>query len=247
MRNVYNKILQAKACGEKLFALLIDPEKCTESLLEAYVCAVRSAAPDFVFVGGSQLQSSVDGVVKRLKEAVSVPVVLFPGNVMQLTDGVDAVLLLSLLSGRNAEYLIGQHVRAARALKRMACELIPTAYLLIDGGVRSAVSRVSNTLPLAADDVNLVVDTALAGEQLGMRLVYLEAGSGAVRRVPEEVIGAVCGDLSLPIVVGGGICSPLQMMAAYRAGADVVVVGNALERDPQQLAAYIKEKNHRNW
>ncbi len=235
MNTFYDKILKAKAAGRKLFAVLIDPEKCDDPKLEQYATAVNRYRPDFVFVGGSQMQCSVERSVLFLKQRVQIPIVLFPGNALQLTAEADAVLLLSLISGRNAEFLIGQHVKAARALKKSSIEIVPTGYVLIDGGNATAVAQVSDTLPIAANDTEQIVATALAGEQLGLRLIYLEAGSGAQQCVDGQTIAAVRQELSVPLIVGGGIKTREQKQATFDAGSDIVVIGNALEADPMRL------------
>ncbi len=239
MNTFYNEILKAKASGRKLFAVLIDPEKCDEPKLEQYATAVNRYRPDFVLVGGSQMQCSVERAVLFLKQCVQVPIVLFPGNALQLTAEADAVLLLSLISGRNAEFLIGQHVKAARALRDSGIEIVPTGYILIDGGNVTAVAQVSATQPIAANKTEYIVATALAGEQLGLRLIYLEAGSGAQQCVEYRTIAAVRQELSVPLIVGGGIKTREQKQAAFDAGADIVVVGNALEADPMRLGEMV--------
>ncbi len=239
MKTFYNTILEAKIAGRKLFAVLIDPEKCDEQKLEQYVVAVNLYHPDFVFVGGSQMQCSVERTTVFLKQRVQVPIVLFPGNALQLTSKADAVLLLSLISGRNAEFLIGQHVKAARALKASNVEIVPTGYVLIDGGNSTAVAQVSATQPIAANNTEQIVATALAGEQLGLRLIYLEAGSGAQQYVDSKTIAAVRYELSVPLIVGGGIKTREQKKAAFKAGADIVVVGNALESNPLLLRDFM--------
>lgn len=224
----------------KLFALLIDPEKCSLQRLQTVAEAAAVAKPDLILVGGSQLRQSTEQAIDVIKTVCHLPVVLFPGNVEQLASNADALLLLSLLSGRNAEWLVGQQVRAARCIHNLQIEVLPTGYILIDGGKTTAVQRVSQTQPIAADDVDLAVDTALCGEQAGKRLIYLEAGSGAVRPVSAATISAVKKMISVPLIVGGGITSVEALHQAYAAGADIVVVGNHLETHLDDLAAFVR-------
>lgn len=238
MSSVYDKITTAVAQGRKLFALLIDPEKCTPARLETVAAAAAQAQPDLILVGGSQLRHSTEAAIATIKQRCDRPVVLFPGNALQLAANADALLLLSLLSGRNAEWLVGQQVRAARQIHALGIETIPTGYILIDGGKTSAVQRVSHTQPIAADDTDLAVATALCGQQVGKRLIYLEAGSGAANPVPPETIRAVKQMLHIPLVVGGGIANTEALRCAYAAGADIVVVGNHLETHLDDLQAF---------
>ncbi len=238
MSSVYDKITAAVAQGRKLFALLIDPEKCTPARLETVAAAAAQAQPDLILVGGSQLRHSTEAAIATIKQRCGMPVVLFPGNVEQLASNADALLLLSLLSGRNAEWLVGQQVRAARQIHALGIETIPTGYILIDGGKTSAVQRVSHTQPIAAADTDLAVATALCGQQAGKRLIYLEAGSGAATPVPHETIRAVKQMLHIPLVVGGGIATTEALRCAYAAGADIAVVGNHLETHLDDLQAF---------
>lgn len=193
-----------------------------------------------IFVGGSSGGEQTEKVVRQLKARYDVPVVLFPGNVSQVTAEADALLFLSLLSGRNAEMLVGQQVRAAEAVRQAAIETIPMGYILVDGGRESAVARVSGTRPIAQEAVDEIVRTAMAAEMMGKQLVYLEAGSGALEPVREEVIRAVRAAIVCPLIVGGGIRSTEAMQRAYDAGADIVVVGNWLEEHPEELGKFVE-------
>ena len=193
-----------------------------------------------IFVGGSSGGEQTEKVVKQLKARYDVPVVLFPGNVSQVTAEADALLFLSLLSGRNAEMLVGQQVRAAEAVRQAAIETIPMGYILVDGGRESAVARVSGTRPIAQEAVDEIVRTAMAAEMMGKQLVYLEAGSGALEPVREEVIRAVRAAIACPLIVGGGIRSTEAMQRAYDAGADIVVVGNWLEEHPEEVEKFVE-------
>ncbi len=247
MPSVYEKITAAVAQGCKLFALLIDPEKCTPARLAEVAEAAATAQPDLIFVGGSQWRHSTEAAIAAIKQRCATPVVLFPGNALQLAANADALLLLSLLSGRNAEWLVGQQVKAARQIHALGIETIPTGYILIDGGRTSAVQRVSQTQPIAATDIDLAVATALCGEQSGKRLIYLEAGSGAANPVPAETIRAVRQMLHIPLVVGGGIATTEALRSAYAAGADIVVVGNHLETRLDDLQAFVRTAHEDNF
>jgi len=214
----------------KGLALLLDPDKYSESSLPGTIEQAESCGVDFIFVGGSLIFRGIDKLVKEIKSLTSLPVVLFPGGVLQVCPSADTILLLSLISGRNPEYLIGNHVIMAPFIKRSGLEVIPTAYMIVDGGVRTSVEYVSNTVPLPSDKPELAVATAIAGELLGMKLLYMDAGSGAKSPISSEIIKAVSDETNIPIIVGGGIRSSEQAFSAYEAGADLIVVGNALEK-----------------
>lgn len=237
---IYDQILANKAAGRKMFALLIDPEKCSDE----WLCHVMSTVDNrqsalsnqlFIFVGGSQLKDSVCTTVARIKQLTSQPVVMFPGDASQFAENADALLFLSLASGRNAKYLIEQHIEAAKVIKYSGVECISTGYILIDGGKQTAVERISHTAPYPTDNIQLITDTALACELLGHKMVYLEAGSGAHNPVNYNIIKAVHETISIPLIVGGGIKTPEQMMDAFCAGADLVVIGNHIESHPKDL------------
>ena len=243
---IYDQILENKAANRKMFALLIDPEKCSEE----WLCQVMSTVGNrqsalsnqlFIFVGGSQLKASIYNTVERIKQLTSLPVVMFPGDASQFADNVDALLFLSLVSGRNAKYLIEQHIEASRAIKSSGVECISTGYILVDGGKLTAVERVSHTLPYPTTNPQLIADTALACQLLGHKMVYLEAGSGANRPVPQHIIAATRQSIDIPLIVGGGIKTPEQMMDAFSAGADLVVVGNHIESHPDTLASLLNQ------
>ena len=189
----------------------------------------------FIFVGGSQLKDSVCTTVARIKQLTSLPVVMFPGDASQFAENADALLFLSLVSGRNAKYLIEQHIEASRAIKSSGVECISTGYILVDGGKLTAVERVSHTSPYPTTNPQLIADTALASQLLGHKMVYLEAGSGANRSVPQNIIAETRKAIDIPLIVGGGIKTPQQMMDAFSAGADLVVVGNHIESHPEDL------------
>ena len=221
--------------------MLVDPDRYDDDRLDVLISHMKVDPPDLVLVGGSILFKPIDMTVASLKLATNIPVFLFPGNMMQLSDRADGILFLSLISGRNPEFLVGNHVLAAPHLNRSGIEVIPTAYMLIGNGTGTSVEYMSNTKPIPPGKPELAVATAMAGEMLGMKAVYLEAGSGAQRSVGLETISAIRKRISLPLIVGGGIASPLQAREIYEAGADMIVVGTALEEDPSRLKDFAKQ------
>jgi phosphoglycerol geranylgeranyltransferase len=229
------KLIRDTLGKRKMFALQVDPDKYDDASLARIGKAAGQNMIDFILVGGSLITNPIDHVVSILKENTHVPVILFPGNVMQISGNADGIFLLCLISGRNPEYLIGNHVIAAPVLKKSGLEIIPTSYILIENGRLTSVEYISNTKPIPADKVELAVATALAGEMLGHRLLYLEAGSGAIEHVKTTLISEVKRNISIPLIVGGGIQKPDQLKAIYDAGADVIVIGTALEKDLNNL------------
>lgn len=226
----YNSILESVANNEKLLAILIDPEKFQISETDSFLKKIPSKTTH-LFVGGSTVSNGeTEETVKALSKNSKLPIFLFPGDYSHLTPFADALLFLSLLSGRNAEYLVGQQVKSISKLKNSELEILSTGYLLIDGGNNSAVARVTNTKPIPQDAIEIIVDTALAGEYLGSKFIYLEAGSGAKSCIHPKIISEVKKNLSIPLIVGGGIRTEEQKMAAYNAGADMVVMGTAFEK-----------------
>ena len=246
MENIYNHILENKKENRKLLAVLLDPDQCRGSLLASTIAALKSNVPDFIFVGGSHILSSTDSLIELLKEETKAAVVLFPGNASQFSTQADALLYLSLFSGRNAEFLIGQHITSALAIKNSNIEVIPTGYLLVDGGKPSSVEYISNTRPIPRDKNEIALSTSVAAELLGMKLIYLEAGSGANHPVTPEMIETVNSGLSIPLIVGGGIKTTTNLRAAFEAGADLVVVGNIFESNPSLIADFVQCKNEFN-
>lgn len=225
----YSEILNTIKRGDKSLAILIDPEKFDVTRTDQFVNALPIETTH-LFVGGStDAHNQIEQVVKALKHECFYPIFLFPGSHSQITETADALLFLSLHSGRNPEYLIGQQVKAAAQLKNTNLEIIPTSYLLIDGGHFSAVARVSETEPISQNNVSQIVDTALAGQLIGAKLLYLEAGSGAKVPVSLAIITKVKEVLTIPLIVGGGIRTAAQREEAYNAGADVVVMGTVYE------------------
>jgi len=225
---------------EKKLAILLDPEKANVDALPIS----DTCRPDYIFVGGSTGDDTTE-FVKSLKAKISrlkspVPVILFPGNSSQFTPEADGILFLTLLSGRNPEYLVNQQIKSARAIRDSHIDFVPTAYILIDGGVETSTMRVTGTRPLDPEDVRTIVDTCIAAELMGKKAIYLEAGSGALRPVSPEIIRAVRNVTSVTLIVGGGIRTPEAMNAAYDAGADIVVIGNHFEEHPEQLAEFTR-------
>lgn len=235
-QTVYHQLLAGKRDGKKSFALLIDPDKTALPAVPALVQAATTSGVDYFFVGGSLVVSQVmDELILLLKAHSSIPVLLFPGAPAQLSAHADALLYLSLISGRNADLLIGQHVLSAPAVKRSGVEVISTGYMVVDGGAPTTVSYISGTPPLPHDKPDIAVCTAMAGELLGMKLIYLDAGSGARRPVSTTMITAVRQHVALPIIVGGGMRDAEAVYTAAKAGADVIVVGNVLEENRSLL------------
>ncbi len=234
MGKILDLLLSARREGRKLLAVLIDPDFGTdEARLERTVQNACMAKADLIFVGGSLLTTSLfDRCVEQVKSISDRPVVLFPGSPAQLSRHADAVLFLSLISGRNPELLIGHHVTAAPTIKALGIEAIPTGYMLIDGGKQTTVSYVSQTVPIPHDKPGIAAATALAGELLGLRTIYMDTGSGADRSVSAEMIAKVRATVDLPIIIGGGIREVKNARSICEAGADVVVIGTALEEDP---------------
>jgi phosphoglycerol geranylgeranyltransferase len=230
--NSSNKILDGIKEGKRLLVVLIDPDKAVIDTLPNIIDKINESIVTHIFVGGStDSNQKTESVVRAIKEQTRLPVILFPGDYSQITVEADALLFLSLISGRNPEYLIEQQVQSIPLLRNTNLEVISTGYILVDGGVITAVQRVSNTQPMCQENTSLIVDTAIAGEYSGKKLIYLEAGSGASRVVSQEIIKSVKKQISIPLIVGGGIRSKEQLENAYNAGADVVVIGTAFEND----------------
>ena len=221
--------------NKKSVALLIDPDKVNEKTLREILKTAVCAGSDFIMVGGSLTFRSVEPVIDLIKSFCSIPLILFPGSLLQLSCKADFILLLSLISGRNPELLIGNHVIAAPYLKHVKDKLIPVGYILIACGSKTSVEYISQTEAIPADKTDIVVATAIAGEMLGLKMIYLEAGSGAQNPVPAEIIKAVRKEISVPLAVGGGIRSSKEINDIYNAGADLIILGNGCEKDPGLL------------
>lgn len=232
MNKVYNSILEAISKGEKLLAVLIDPDKMKPEAFSAFVEKVHKSLATHIFVGGSTVDDfATEKLVSEIKKHTNLPIVLFPGDISQITNQADALLFLSLISGRNPDYLIGMQVKAVSKLRKTNLEIISTGYMLIENGIETAVQKVTNTKPMSRDLIQEIVDTSKAGELLGMKLIYLEAGSGALNPISSEIICKVKNEISIPLIVGGGIRSKKQLEEAYDSGADMVVIGTAFEND----------------
>jgi len=240
--NVLDRI-NANRKNKRQLAVLIDPDKHDVSSLEDLIIQVNGYDIDYVFVGGSLVNTDISAFIKGVKKLTDIPVILFPGSVMQISSEADAILFLSLISGRNPEYLIGHHVQAAIPLLASGIEVISTGYILIDGGRVTSVEYMSNTQPIPADKPDIVVSTAVAGEMLGNRMIYLEAGSGAKASVPFELIKEVKKQVSIPIIVGGGIKDSKTLQETFNAGADIVVIGTALEKSPEILSKITRKRS----
>ncbi len=234
MRRILQQIKALKAEGKKGFAILIDPDKLEVDALPALAAKINAAGIDFVFVGGSLLLNErIRELVPALRQVLRPPVILFPGNLNQISPGADAILFLSLISGRNPDLLIGNHVVAAPLLKQSGMEVLPTGYMLIDSGRPTSAHYMSNTMPIPHDKPEIAACTAMAGELLGLQLLYMDGGSGAERTISTEMISAVAGAVEIPLIVGGGIRNKKQAEAILKAGADIIVVGNAFEADAE--------------
>lgn len=233
MKNkLYQHFLRNKQQGHKSFAVLVDPDKVDDAKIEQLVQLALDAKVDYFLVGGSLLVSNhLDQCVSKFKSLCNIPIVLFPGSSAQVSKYADALLYLSLISGRNPELLIGQHVVSAPFVRNSGLEIMPTGYMVIDGGAPTTVSYISNATPIPADKNEIALCTAMAGEMLGMKLIYMDAGSGAKRPITESMIETVASHIEVPIIIGGGINDPEKAYRNCKAGADVIVVGNAIEKD----------------
>jgi phosphoglycerol geranylgeranyltransferase len=234
--NLYQSLLKDTLAGKKKFAVLIDPDKYSLASLARVVKLAVDAGIDYFFLGGSLLlHDNQSQLISFIKENSSIPVVLFPGNNMQLNNKADSILLLSLISGRNPDMLIGRHVISAPYLKASNLEILSTGYMLIESGRTTAVTYMSNTTPIPSHKSDIAVCTAMAGEMLGMKLIYMDAGSGARNPVPLPMISQVKSAINVPLIIGGGITSPGLAKEVFQGGADVIVVGNGIESDPDLI------------
>lgn len=237
---VIQQIRTAQAQSRKLLALLIDPEK--QSSVQALYPFL--SLPDLIFVGGST-GNQCDTCVEELRKHTSRPIVLFPGNITQFTAKADALLFLSVLTSRLPQLLIEPHIQMATTILQSGIETIPMGYLLIDGGRKSSVEIATNTQSVPQTDISTIVQTAVAGQLLGKQLIYLEAGSGAKTPVSSDIIHAVRKQLQVPLIVGGGICTPEAMIHAFDAGADIVVIGNHFEQHPDEIGDFVRIKRNK--
>jgi len=238
---LYNLILQ-KLGKEKMVALLIDPDNHDTESLENIVNIANLASIDFILIGGSIITKSFNDKIKIIKDKTALPVFLFPGNLLQLCNHADGILLLSLISGRNPELLIGNHVVAAPFLKNSGMEIIPTSYILVNTGTCTSVEYMSNTQPIPFNKPEIAAATAMAGEMLGHKLTYLEGGSGAEQTINRQLISEVKKNTSIPLIVGGGIRTSSQSRQIFQAGADIIVIGTVAEESPDMVFEIVKGK-----
>ncbi|NHM00652.1 geranylgeranylglyceryl/heptaprenylglyceryl phosphate synthase [Flavobacterium difficile] len=233
MKNIYQNILIAKQNNQKLLAILIDPDKTKAEEIENLSQKINESPATHIFIGGSIVeQICIDSLIIEIKKYCHLPILIFPGHPSQISNEADGILFLSLLSGRNPDYLIEHHINSVDILTNSSLEIISTGYILIDGGNETAVQRVSQTLPIENTNINLAFKTAKAGEYLGKKLIYLEAGSGANHHVSLEMVEYVSKNISVPLIVGGGIRSLSKIQEIFKAGADIIVIGTAFENDP---------------
>ncbi|MFZ4057103.1 MAG: geranylgeranylglyceryl/heptaprenylglyceryl phosphate synthase [Ferruginibacter sp.] len=232
LNSIYHSLTERKQAGKKSFAVLIDPDKVNEHNMDQLIDLAVAAKVDYFLVGGSLVISTyLDECLQLIRKTCNIPTVLFPGSPSQVSPYADALLYLSLISGRNPELLIGQHVVSAPFVKKSGLEIMPTGYMVVDGGAPTTVSYISNASPLPSDKNEIAMCTAMAGEMLGMKLIYMDAGSGAKRPITESMIETVSKAISVPLIIGGGITDPEKAYLNCKAGADVIVVGNAIEKD----------------
>lgn len=230
--SLYQQILTCKTKGVKLLAILLDPDKLVVENLSNLILKINQSPATHIFIGGSSFDGNhLDELIIQLKAQINLPFLLFPGNPSQISKDADGILFLTLLSGRNPDYLIEHQVNAVPIIKKTNLEVISTGYILIESGNETAVERVSKTKPLDRNNHEYALQTAQAGEFIGNKLIYLEAGSGAKLSVPEEMITLVAQNIKVPLIVGGGIRSKQEIENAYNAGADLVVIGTAFEND----------------
>ncbi len=234
--SIGSQLIERKRAGRKSFAVLLDPDKIDFNTFPAFLKKSVDHGVDYFFVGGSLITTYViREVIEAIREHTTIPAVLFPGNSLHIEPSADAILLLSLISGRNPDLLIGQHVISAPLLKSSGLEIMPTGYMLVESGKLTTVSYISNTIPMPRDKPGVAACTAMAGEMLGLKLMYLDAGSGAQMPVPQDMISAVSQSVSVPVIVGGGINSVTKAQQAMSAGADLIVIGNGIESNPELL------------
>ena len=234
--DLYKSILVSKNQGKKLFAILIDPDKQKNSDLLLIIKNANKSKVNYFFVGGSLLiNDNLNDCIKTIKENSKIPVILFPGNTMQINPKADGILFLSLISGRNPDLLIGKQVISAPILKQTELEIISTGYMLIDSGKATTASYMSNTVPIPREKNAIATSTAIAGQYLGMKLIYMDGGSGAEQPITSDMIKQVSNCIDIPLIIGGGICNAKKAIENCESGADLIVVGNAIEKDPSLI------------
>ena len=236
---IYDRITK-DSNNRKQLAVLIDPDKQDLSTLEAIVKNLENKKVDLIFVGGSLIAGSISDTISVIKNHTNIPVVIFPGSYFHISSNADAILLLSLISGRNPELLIGNHVLSAHQLKKSKLEIISTGYILVENGGTTSVEYMSNTKPIPANKPDIAISTALAGEMLGLKLIYMDAGSGAKHPINSLMISKVKQNITVPLIIGGGVNTKQKLTDAYKAGADIVVVGTAFEQNINLLDEFIE-------
>lgn len=245
--NLYDKLQEKRNKGLKSFAVLLDPDKLDKESCIRIVNMGLESKIDYFFIGGSLItESNQNFIVKTIKANTNIPAILFPGSNMHIDVTADAILFLSLISGRNPDFLIGQHVVAAPVLKKSRLEILPTGYMLVDCGKQTTVSYISNTTPLPHDKPSVAACTAMAGEMLGLKLLYLDGGSGAMYPVSRKMIAMIRKSTEIPLIVGGGITSAQKAVEALESGADVIVIGNGIEKDPNLLVEVAEKVGEMN-
>lgn len=245
---IYQQLVQLKQEGKSGFAVLVDPDKVLPGDMASLAKLCNDAGVNYLLMGGSLVVAhEMDTCIERFKAGSDIPVLLFPGSPAQVTPAADALLYLSLISGRNPDLLIGQHVVSAPMVKASGLEVISTGYIVVDGGVQTTVSYMSHASPIPANKPDIALCTAWAGELQGKHIIYMDAGSGAKNPITEEMISKVSSNIAIPLFIGGGIQTPEKVYKNCKAGANIVVVGNAIEKDPmliRDLAQAAKAGEH---
>lgn len=242
--NIYNSIENKAKKNIKSLIVLIDPDKITDSNLEIIINKANSGLIDYIFVGSSiLLKHNIDEIISKIKNNTKTPIVIFPGNTMQISKYADAILFLSLISGRNADLLIGNHVLSAPIIKNYNLEAIPTGYILIDSGKMTSVVYMSNTTPIPSDKNDIAIATSMAGEMLGLKVIYMDAGSGAANSITLSMIKEVKNNINIPLIIGGGIKDRITAENIYKAGADCIVIGNSIETSTDLIDEISKARN----
>ncbi len=244
MEKIYNHIKKAKATHQKLLAVLIDPDKYLSSeKLKSFISDCEKAAVDFIFVGGSLLiHAEFEIVLKELRNLTKIPVIIFPGSPLQVSSNADGLLFLSLISGRNPELLIGNHVIAAPYLKKSGIEIISTGYLIVDCGNATTSSYMSQSLPIPYDKGEIAAVTAMAGEMLGLKMIYVDGGSGAQKNISNLTVEQISSSISIPLIVGGGIKDLDTATSLWKSGADIIVIGTLFEKNPGEVLKFANRK-----
>lgn len=243
---VFTYILNKSKTNQKQLAVLIDPDKTDNIKLKKLLKVINETSVDLIFVGGSLVNNNISEIISEIKNNTKLPVVIFPGSLNQISINADSILLLSLISGRNPEFLIGNHVLAAKLLKESKIEVISTGYILIENGKTTSVEYMSNTKPIPCDKIDIAISTAIAGELLGNKIIYLDSGSGANKVVSNQMIKSVKSNINVPLIIGGGINTAGKLSDVFKSGADIAVVGTVFENDAKKLIDFCEVKNSFN-